>query len=285
MVKGTMTKRKLEVGLMIGALLLLFVGIPVAVWAGNSFNGWLGSTYDYTQIENVTAFVDEPITTDDIEAENEFSFGTFGDAESTEETPSWDVTQEWDSVTLVGNESEMSFALNINTTVKELMEGKDFQFRLKLNQTKDLSVRLYAVKSDGIELTRVVMWSSHMSNETQTAYWNWTPTEIMMVSNTLNPAITDEVYLQLVIEGSDDDNELEAGDTIEFQLAWGGPTQVYSFSSWQILTGVSCLVGIVLLFVAAGSTPYWNPLTPKGRGRSAPSGSARGRRRSYRRRK
>jgi len=79
-----MTKRKLEVGLMIGALLFLFVGIPVAVWAGNSFNGGLGSTYGYTQIENVTEFVYAPIVTYDIEAENEFIYGPFVDAESTE---------------------------------------------------------------------------------------------------------------------------------------------------------------------------------------------------------
>lgn len=279
-----MGKRRMEVYLMVGALLLMFVGIPLGVWAGNSFNNWISPTYTYEQVENVTDFLEAPSITADIEDEFEYRFATAdGELEaSTEETPTWDDTLEWDTIVLTGNTTDMVLMMNLNFSVEDLMNGKDFQLRYKQNFSKETTFSIYAVKSDGVEVTKVLAYTSHIGNESQTVYWNWTPSDILGLKTTLDAELTDVQYMQIVITGFDDDNALEVADIIEFQIALGGTGAVYSFSSWQILTGVATITGILLILVGFASTPYWNPLS---NGRRSSGGSApQKRRRSYRRR-
>lgn len=282
--KAGTNKRKLDVYLMVGALILLFAGVPAGIWAMNSFNGWIAPSYTYTQIENETAgdFYDGPILDED----GEFYYATVNDTTVTEETWVQDSNSEWDSITIAGTGDEMGLFINWNVTVDGLLNSKDFQLRIKTNQTKELSIGVYATKWDGITLTRVLAFSGHVGNESQTLYWNWTPSDLLSLKYNLAPAITDEVWMTILITGYDADNELETADVIEVQLATGGTGAVYSFTSWQILTFTATIVGIILILVAFGSTPYWNPLVPTRSGGSS-SGTRRKspKRRSYKRRR
>lgn len=277
-----MNKRKMEIYLMVGALLLLFVGIPAAVWMANSVNGYLSANPTYAQIENTTAFLDAPLIADEIDTE--YSFASVNGTDITEETPTWDVDGDWDEVTLTANETRNLVMFNVNMTVRELLNTDYSALRLKLNGTNELKVTIYAVKSDGVLLTKSLAYQFvHVGNETQTLLWNFTPSTILGLQVALKPALTDVVYFQIVIEGYNAANALTTGDTIQFQFAWAGSAAAYSFTSWQILTGVSSMIGICLMFVAMASTPYWNPLS--GKGRASSSGSAPPARRKAPRRK
>lgn len=264
--------------MMVGALLLLFVGIPGAIYLANSVNGYLSANPEYTQIDNTTAFIDEPFLADDIDTI--YHYAAVNDTTITEETPSWNTVGEWDSVTLTINETRAKMIFNVNLTVKELLETDYSALRMKFNCSKEIAVNVYAVKSDGVLITKVLAKAiPHITNESTTVLWNFTPSQILALQTSLGPDLTDEVWFTIEIVGYDADYLLTLGDTIEFQFAWAGSAAVYSFTSWQILTGVAVIAGIILILVAFGSTSYWNPLTGS---RSRSSGGSR---RSYRRRK
>lgn len=274
--KTKMSKRKLEVSLMIGALILLFAGIPAMIYMGNAWNGLFSATQEYDQIENTTAFYDGPILDDDAE----YRYGAYNGTTVTEETPSWDTNLEWDSITLVNTGADPVLVFNVNDTATDLLNTNYNMMRLKINFTKHTTVSVYAVKWDGVTLTSVLLHTAHADNESTTVYYNWTPSGLLSDETTLNPASTDEQWIQIRITGFDDDNVLEAGDTIEFQFAYGGPSGPYAFTSFQILKGVATISGIFLILVGMASTPYWNPL-----GNSRPKRSNSPRKRTTRRRR
>ena len=82
-------KRQLNKWLMIGAIMILMVGLPFSVWAVNSWNGLLTSTYDYTQFENTTKFYEGPLV-DGVATEGRYaSIHTNVTTVVTAETPVW----------------------------------------------------------------------------------------------------------------------------------------------------------------------------------------------------
>lgn len=255
-------KRQVDIYLMVGAILLLFVGLPVALWGANTFNSFLAGTATETQVENVTAFYEGPIL--DGKA-TEGRFGSFGNNTVTVEVPTWDTVTEWDQVVLTTSGTDAKMIFNWNTTVDGLLKSKDYQFRMKLNGTKALAVTINAVKYDGVTLTSVLCKSfPHVGNLSQTIYWNYSGTDLLGVISGLNPATTDEVYIQIIIEGYGT-TKLTTGDTIQFQFALVGPSNAYSFTNWQIMTGFATIGGIAFFFVAMASTSYWNPLSGDGK--------------------
>jgi len=252
-----MTKqRKLQVWLMVGALLLMFVGLPIGLYFANGFNGYLSSSNEWTQIENTTKFKDAPILDED----DEHRYASYNGTTVTEETPTWDSSEEWDSLTVAGTGTNQKVVLNWNTTIDDLLSSKISQFRIKLNCSEHLKVTINLVKWDGVTLTSKEAYSNgHIKNASQTIYWNITPIGLLTLKTGLNADATDTVYFQIIIEGYDSDNYLTAGDSFQFQLATGEASNVYSFSSIQILRGSVTILGLVLLMFGFASTPYWNP--------------------------
>jgi hypothetical protein len=241
---------------MVGALLLITVGLPAGIWAANSFNSFLSGTVEYSQVENTTDFYDGPILDDD----DEHRYASYNGTTVTQETPTWDVTGEWDQVTVVGTGSNNKLVLNWNMTTDDLLNSKFSVVRFKTNCSNELKLTVNAVKWDGVTLTSVEAYSvNHINNESETMNWNITPTKALELVNDLNPAATDEVYFQIVIEGYDSDNYLTVGDTVQFQIATGENGNVYSFSNLQILNGAATIFGLVFLLFGFASTPYWNP--------------------------
>lgn len=255
---------------MVGALLLLLVGVPLGLYAANSINGYLSANPTYVQIENTTAFYEAPFIADDVDTEGRYA--AVNGTTITVETPVWDTTGEWDALTITNDETRNTLYFNVNITVKELLNTDYSKMRLKFNGTKHLAVTIYAVKFDGVVLTKVsAVEFAHVGNESSTVYWNMTPSALLQLQTGLAPALTDEVYLQIAVSGYNAANALEVGDTVMFQFAWASASAVYSFTSWQILTFMASGMGFVLILVAMGSTAYWNPLAGKKGSRSSGS--------------
>ncbi len=261
-----MNKRKLEVSMMIGALLLLVIGLPVGLWVGNGVNSFLSGTPSYTQVENVTAFYDAPV----LDGDAEYSFSAVNGTTITEETPTWDVTLEWDSITLSSTGTNNKVIYNWNTTIDDLINSKITGMRMKFNCSKDIAVTINLVKWDGVALTSVEAYSNaHVGNISSTIAWNITPMGLLAIKNDLNPAVTDEVYFQIIMEGYDT-TKLASGDTIQFQFATTESGNVYAFTNYQLLTGSATIFGIIFLLIGLASTPYWNPLGPVKKQRKSP---------------
>lgn len=269
-----MSKRRLDAVLNVVALLFLFLAVPGMVWAGNAWNGFLGQTYEWTAQENATAFYEGPI----LDGDDEYRYATYYNTSVTEETPTWDVTGDWDQVTIVGTGAKSVYVMNLNKSVDDLLNSKYYSLRMKTNGSQPIKASLYAVKYDGVALTQQqIDVTVTLGNGSKEAYFNWTPTEILQVNTLLNPAATDESYCQIVIESSSTTNNLTAGDVIQFDIDLGSPSNVYTFSSIQILRGLATIGGIMFILFAFGSTAYWNPFT----GNSAVSRAKR----SYKRKK
>lgn len=258
-----MNKRKLEVSMMVGALLLLVIGLPTGLWMANGVNSWLSGTDTYAQVENTTAFYDGPILDDNVEHRYASVNGTV----ETEETPTWDVTLEWDSVTLGSTGTDNKVVFNWNVSVDDIINSKFTGLRLKLNCSKRLTVLVNAVKWDGVSLTSVEAYSNaHIDNESSTVHWNITPMGILAIKNDLNPDATDVVWFQIILEGYDT-AKLTTGDTIQFQFATSESGNVYSFTNYQILSFSAVIFGIIFGLIGLASTKYWNPLGPEKKSR------------------
>ena len=91
------SKRQVDIYLMVGAILLLFVGLPVGLWGANTFNSFLAGTATETQVENTTSFYEGPIL-DGIATEGRYA--SVNNSVITAETPTWDTVTEWDQVVL-----------------------------------------------------------------------------------------------------------------------------------------------------------------------------------------
>ena len=249
--------RQVEIYLMVGALLLILVGIPGILYAANGFNGFLSGSASLTQIENSTAFYEGPILDEDLENR----YASVNGTTVTAETPTWDTSDEWDQVIITSTETDNKLVFNWNKTVSEILNSKIYQVIFKTNITKEIKLTINAVKWDGTTLTSVEAHSiTHIGVDNNTVYWNFTASEILYIQTQLNPAIADEVYFQFIFEGYDSDNKLTTGDTLVFQFAYAEPSNVYTFTSWQVLTFTASIMGLLLCFVALASTPYWNPL-------------------------
>lgn len=259
-------KRQVDIYLMVGAILLLIVGLPVALWGANSFNSFLSGTATYTQVENVTAFYEGPLVNGKT---TEGKYASVNNSVITAEVPTWDTVAEWDQVVLTTEGTDAKMIFNWNTTVTQLLKSKDYQLRIKTNGSKPLVITINAVKFDGVSLTSALCKQfTHIGNLSQTVYWNWTGTDLLGVISTLNPVTTDEVYIQIIIEGYGT-SKLTTGDTIQFQFALTSPSNAYSFTNWQIMTGFATIGGITFFFIAMASTSYWNPLTGNSKTRRA----------------
>lgn len=253
-----MNKRRLDAIMNVVALVFLFLLVPGMVTMGNAWNGFLGDTYEWDAQENATAFYDGPI----IDGDDEYRWASVYNTTVTEETPTWDVTGDWDQVTVVGTGAQSKLVFNLNKSVSDLVNSKYYSLRVKTNGTQPVKVSFYGVKFDGVTLTeQQIATTVTLGNLSKTAYFNWTPTEILQVDTLLNAEATDEVYTQIVIESSSTTLNLTAGDVIQFQVSLGKPSNVYTFSSIQILRGVATIGGIIFILFAFGSTSAWNPLT------------------------
>ena len=263
------SKRKIEIFLMVGAILLLIVGIPCGIYIANNYNRVVAGTYSYTQQETDTALHTGPIVEGDNDIGSEYRVASVNGTTTvtvTNESVSWDVVSEWDQITLTSTGTDNEIYFNWNQTPEKLMAGDNYQLRIKTNGTNALKLSVYAVKFDGVALTSVKAWDGLVSNLSQVIYWNWTPMEILAVQSRLNPDATDEVYIQIVMEGRTASNNLSVGDTIQFQFALGGSDNVFSCSSGFILRNSALLGGVFMIFIAMASTPIWNPMTEKGFG-------------------
>jgi hypothetical protein len=256
--KGKIPQRKIEIYLMVGAVLMLLVGIPLTLFVANGFNGFLSGTANFTQIENTTAFYEGPILDEDLEGR----YASVNVTTVIAETPTWDVSEEWDTVTIASTETVNTLVLNWNMTVTNLLKSKISQIRFKTNFSKELKITVNAVKWDGTTLTTHNMEKIlHIGVDNNTVFWNITPSEVLYASAQLNPAVTDEVYFQFEISGHDaTTNKLTTGDTLTFQIASASPSNAYSFTGWQILTFTASIMGLFLCFVALASTKYFNPI-------------------------
>lgn len=254
-------KEQLNVALMIGAIMILMVGVPLAITGANSINGWLSDTYAFTQTENVTGFYDGPLVDGEDDEGRYASVNGTSTISITEETPVWDTIVEWDQVTITSTGEDVRVVWNLNYSVSDLMRSGDYQLRMKFNGSKGLDITINAVKYDGVTFTSWEVYTGHVSNGSQVEYWNWTPTQILDAVNNINADPTDETYLQLIVEGEDADVKLTTGDVIQFQFALGGADNVYAFTSWQILSGVSAILSLTFLTLSFGATPMWDPIT------------------------
>ena len=258
------SKRQIDQFLMVGAVLLLVIGIPSMIYVADSYNGLISGTYSYTQQENTTALYTGPIVEGDNDIGSEYGVASVNGTTTvtvTNESVSWDVVSEWDQITLTSTGTDNEIYFNWNQTPEKLMAGDNYQLRIKTNGTNALKLSVYAVKFDGVALTSVKAWDGLVSNLSQVIYWNWTPMEILAVQSSLNPEATDEVYFQIIMEGRTTTDNLSVGDTIQFQFALGGSDNVYTFSAKSILHGTATIGGILFIILGIASTPAWNPLT------------------------
>lgn len=251
--------RKLEIWLMVGALLLMFVGLPVGLYFANGFNAFLSGTNDYTQVENTTAFYNGTLVS------GKAVEGRYGSVNGTSapilnDTWAWDAVSEWDQVTIVNTGTDVGLIMNWNMTPAKLLDSKINDFQMQFNCSDHLKVTINAVKFDGVTLTSVQAYqNTHVTNSSTTIRWNITPIGVLTLQNDLNSAATDEVYFQIIIEGYDASNKLTIGDTIQFQFATGESGNVYAFTSKQILQGSVTILGMTFVLFGFASTPYWNP--------------------------
>lgn len=250
-------KKQLDNILMGGAILLLMVLLPVGIWAANSVNGLLTSGYTYAQQENTTAFYVGPIL-DGLDAE--YRFASVNGTTIVEETPVWDELSEWDSVTITHTGTDCSMYFNWNVTLADLLASRDYTFRMKFNSSKALDVTINAVKFDGVTLTSVELFTGSVENESSELSWTWKPMDLLEPKTTLNKEITDESYLQIILEGGDT-AKLTTGDTVQFQFALGEPDNLYTFTSGGILTTTAVFGGLSFFVLGMASTSAWNPLT------------------------
>ena len=112
-------RRKIDVALMIGAIALLIIGIPLGVYAGEKWNGWLSPTYDYTSFpDDDNDTLDAPYNADLIDTTGYVITvnGTGDDAVITNETVVWDTVLDWDSVTLTDTGI---LVINLNKTISD----------------------------------------------------------------------------------------------------------------------------------------------------------------------
>jgi hypothetical protein len=266
--KARMSKeRKLDVALMIGAIAMILIALPLGVWASEKWNGWLSPTFTYTSDpdeDNDT--VDMPFLADLIDTTGFVASvdGTDEDAVIVNETVIWDDTNDWDAVTMSQNGT---LYINWNETLDGLYNAKSFQYRFSTNSSVALDITIQAVKSDGIAITAVDL--AHFTAEaddTAVHYWNWTPASMLEDVSAFKPLATDDVWIRIVIAG-EEAVDLTAGDVIEFKGEVGGSNHVYAVSSKYALQATAMIFALVLGFLAIASTAYFNPLSPKGRGR------------------
>jgi hypothetical protein len=245
----------------LGAIALLLLAVPVGVWIGNQVNGWRADSYAYDQMENVTSeYYEAPIIES---SDTEAKVVSLNDTTITEETPTWDTTSEWDQVIITSTGTDVSLIFNLNISAEDLLRSNDFQVRMKFNGSKPLDVSIETCKFDGITLTTSQVWSKSISNGSQVAYWNWTPTEILEAHDNLNQDPTDESWIRIVIEGGDT-SKLTTGDTVQFQVAIGGPDNLLTWSSYGIMTTTATLLGIGLAVMALFASPLVNPVSGGG---------------------
>ena len=282
-----MNKRKLDIYLMVGALLFMIIGIPGMIYVANGWNSFLSQSYDYDQMDNVTAFYNGPLY-DGKSTEGRYASMLPNGTGITAETPVWDTTGEWDTVTLTGvgvggANTTLIMVFNLNKSADDLLQSKYYSFRVKTNSTASMVMEINAVKYDGVKITEVNMLSAvQLDAGLRINYLNWTPTEVLNWVTTLNPDTTDETYIQVVFSSSTTPaDNLTTGDTIQFEYSLGSPGNVYTYSASTILNGVGIIGGITFLLIGFASTPAWNPLAGGGL-----VGKAQGKAKaSYRRRK
>jgi len=254
-----LSKKRLDAILNVVALAFLFLIVPGMVYVGNAWNGFLGSTYEWDAQENATSLYQGPVIDGD---SSEYRMASVNDTGDVEETPVWDVSSDWDQVTIVNTGAQVKLIMNLNITANELLNSKYYSLRVKTNGTQPLKISCFAVKFDGVTLTQQQIDESiTVRNGSRTAYFNWTPAEILQVETLLNPELDDETYLQLVFESSSSTDNLTTGDVIQYQIHLGKPSNVYTFSSIQILRGVATIGGILFIMCAFASTSAWNPLS------------------------
>jgi len=230
------------------------------VATGNAWNGFLGTTYQWDAQENTTSLYEGPVVDGDL-SEYLMASTLLNDTGDTEETPSWDVEDDWDQVAITLNGSKVKLIMNLNQSANDLLNSKYFSLRIKTNSTQPLKVSFYAVKFDATNLfSQQIGTTVTLGNGSKAGYFNWTATEILQTQTLLNPALTDEVYTQVIFESSSSSDNLTLSDVIQYQVHLGGSSNAYAFSSIQILRGVATIGGVVFLMVAFASTPYWNPL-------------------------
>jgi hypothetical protein len=183
------------------------------------------------------------------------------DTGDTEETPSWDVSGDWDQVTISNDGAKVKLIMNVNKSASDLLNSKYFSLRVKTNSTQHLKVSFYTVKFDATHLySQQIGTTVTLGNGSKTGFFNWTATDILKAQTLLNPNATDEQYSQLVFESSSTTNNFTSGDVVQYQIHLGKPSNAYAFSAIQILRGVATIGGVIFLLVGFASTPYWNPL-------------------------
>lgn len=245
----------------LGAIALLFLAVPLGVWIGNEINTWRSDTYAYDQMENVTSeYYEAPIIES---SDTEAKVVSLNDTTITEETPTWDTVSEWDQLIVTSTGTDVSLIFNLNISAEDLMRSSDYQMRMKLNGSKALDLSIEVCKFDGVAFTSSEVWSGHVSNGSEVNYWNWTPTEVLEAHDIQDLEPTDESWIRIIISGADGD-KLTTGDTVQFQIAKGGPDNLTTWSSYGIMTTTTTLLGIGLMIMALFASPLVNPISGGG---------------------
>lgn len=255
-----MNKRKLDIILMVLGLLTITVFVPLTISAMSSANTLLTTNYDYSQVENETGFYDGPIV-DGVATEGKILTGGSTGTNISEETVTWDSVSEWDTLTVTTVNTDATIFFNLNDTVNEIYDSSTSKFRFKVNSSFDMTGTLYVCVFDGVDLVKTKAWEKHIGNGSQEVTYNFTATEILSLKTQARPEKTDEVFWQWALTTTDDSvSNFTTGSSIQFQMAWGTPDNVFTLSSSTIIQFVAGIGAFFFFFIAIASTKWFNPL-------------------------
>jgi hypothetical protein len=260
-------KKRFEVGLTIGALAVLLLALPIACWTVNNISGWISATNTYDQLDNVTSeYYEGPV----LDGDNEFAVASINGTTVTEETFVKDTSGDWDQVTISSTEADNILVFNLNSSVEDLLNSRISELRMKFNGSKALDITVQAVKWDTVTLTKHIMFEGEVANESQILYYNMTPLDLLNAKTVLNAEPTDSQWIQILVTAKDT-TKLETADVIQFQFAYGEPSNLNVLQNIDILQTTAVIMGVIFFFLAMASTKYWNPtesLVPGGKRRA-----------------
>jgi hypothetical protein len=251
--KGEMgAKRRFEVILMVMAVILILVIVPVVsalIYRWNNIRPqgtWDRLTQgDYYSVITSTEFYNEFT----IEDQNGIVWGNDTDRDLL--------------VVSSDDAAVISFALDFR--VLDLYDNNTLQWRFSFNIT--FPVRLF-IMAEELTIDDQVDWTSegstmfggetgYLLEENGTVSVSWTALQL----STWNAETSNGIIVVSIVP--DDYHDVwVSGDEVGFRFAHEKPPSgtVKEKTVWQWGAG---LMGLVLLLVAFGSTPWWNPLKPK----------------------
>jgi len=250
-------KRKQDIFMMVGAIVILFVLVPLALHLITTWNDSMYSSgVSYTQMDE-DYFTNETVKYGSTEEEHrifsdrEYYTGTFHEETSI-------IWNEDDSNSIIiGNTLDVSVISFITIwDISDLLNNNTLSFKITLNNSKitNFYMMAYPVAANQVILDSEIseqLYHKTIENN-RTFYFNLSTLDLYV--DRIN---SDNGRIVFTIT-TDDITPLETADTLDFNYEYY-KTTAPAIPTNTILKYGAGIIGIILIGIGFVSTPWWNP--------------------------